>query len=150
MFCVPLSRNPTDNSRAHSRLRAKLAIVFGASLTILTTRTLVRISLESFLATSNPPLQFCRHIQIFCVPLSRNPTDNSSARSAHRRLRAKLAIFFGASLTILTTRTLVRIGLESFLTTTNPPLHFCRHGLFLRNVCGHLHQQYFHRGLPPD
>jgi hypothetical protein len=41
--CVSLSPNPTDDIPAPSRLRAKLAIVLGASLTIFTTRTLVRI-----------------------------------------------------------------------------------------------------------
>jgi hypothetical protein len=57
-FRVPLSHNPTDNSRARSRLRAKLAIVLGASLTIFRTQTSVRIDFRSCVSTENPPFCF--------------------------------------------------------------------------------------------
>ena len=49
----------------------------------------------------------CTKVRPHSITL-RNPTDNSRARSAHSRLRAKLAIVIGASFTIPTTRTSVR------------------------------------------
>jgi hypothetical protein len=90
-FRYLLSHNATDSSRERSRLRAKLAIVLEASLTIFETRTSVRKGFRSCVSTG-----------IFCVPPSHNPTDSSRARS---RLRAKLAIVLGASLTIFKTWT---------------------------------------------